>query len=396
MKQIKIFFIIIFLSLIFNFKVFAVDYSKQENWAINSYLQTNADYDVFYIYPTLFKSDKPATFDWSVEKDREKTKNFSNGQTNIFNRKKVRIFAPFVRQADIVSIIGEINSDFATDFDYNKGLTKYGIQDTADALTYYLKHYNNGKPYILFGDSQGSIDLLNAMKKVDLGENFLAAYLIGLPNAKYEKLTFKNIKPAQSRNDLGVIITFNTQNKNVENRHFLTPNAYVINPLNWRTDEKYASRFLNTTSKFYDYKTKKFSRKHFLTGAKVDKKNGILLVNLPENSIYDAHAIMGKGVFHATEVYLFSNAITKNAADRLKAYKELHKSDADKYLNCELGDLVGEDVVRLKNSKFNVDYHSEDFKEEQINNFVQRCLNEGVKTQYQIDCCVRQKMYPEK
>ena len=68
----------------------------------------------------------------------------------------------------------------------------------------------------------------------------------------------------------------------------------------------------------------------------------------------------------------------------------------NKYNQCELGDLVGDDVERIKVSKFYVDYHSEDFKEEQINNFAQRCLNEGVKTQYQMDCCVRQKMYPEK
>lgn len=67
-----------------------------------------------------------------------------------------------------------------------------------------------------------------------------------------------------------------------------------------------------------------------------------------------------------------------------------------KYSNCELGDLVGDDVERIEYKNFYVDYHVKDFTKSQIENFAQSCIKDNVKTQYQMDCCVRMQMYPEK
>ena len=67
-----------------------------------------------------------------------------------------------------------------------------------------------------------------------------------------------------------------------------------------------------------------------------------------------------------------------------------------KYLNCELGDLVGDDVERMGYKNFYVDYHVEDFTKSQIKDFAHKCIKDNVKTQYQMDCCVRMQMYPEK
>lgn len=67
----------------------------------------------------------------------------------------------------------------------------------------------------------------------------------------------------------------------------------------------------------------------------------------------------------------------------------------DKYLNCELGDLVGDDVEKIKYKNFDVDYHREDFSKVQIEKFAQECINDNVKDQYQMDCCITRKMYPE-
>ena len=66
-----------------------------------------------------------------------------------------------------------------------------------------------------------------------------------------------------------------------------------------------------------------------------------------------------------------------------------------KYSNCELGDLVGDDVERIEYQNFYIDYHTEDFTKSQIEDFAQKCADDGVKNQYQMDCCVRMKMYPE-
>ena len=79
------------------------------------------------------------------------------------------------------------------------------------------------------------------------------------------------------------------------------------------------------------------------------------------------------------------------------AYSCWHKSNnaISKYSKCELGDLVGDDVQRIKFQKFNIDYHQDDFTKAQIDNFAQKCVDEGVKNQYQMDCCMVTKMYPE-
>lgn len=73
-----------------------------------------------------------------------------------------------------------------------------------------------------------------------------------------------------------------------------------------------------------------------------------------------------------------------------------NSNNADsKYNNCELGDLVGDDVERTVYKKYNIDYHSEDFSKSQAEDFAQECLNDGVKNQYQMDCCLRMKMFGE-
>ena len=75
--------------------------------------------------------------------------------------------------------------------------------------------------------------------------------------------------------------------------------------------------------------------------------------------------------------------------------KETVNNVNDKYLNCELGDLVGDDVERIRYNNFDVDYHSEDFSKDQIEKFAKECINDNVKDQYQMDCCMTIKMYPE-
>lgn len=306
-------------------QVFAIDYSKSENWAINSNNKLNTEYDVFYIYPTLFKTDKKSLFDWNNPEYNQKAKKFSELQTSIFDSKKVRVFAPFVRQADLTSALDIIVELKKENFDYRLTYGKYGVDDTIDALKYYLENYNNGRPYILLGHSQGAVDLLYALKEVDVKDNFLAAYLIGCPNSTNEVLTFKNIKPATSKKDLGVIVVWNTQSANANNKFFATKNGYAINPLNWKTTDKKVCKFLNTTSEIYNISTGKLQTKHFVTGAKIDKQNGVLLVDLKPNSTYDNFGLMGKGVFHTSDVWLFSNAIRKNANTRYKEYKNLKK-----------------------------------------------------------------------
>ncbi|MCR5261097.1 MAG: hypothetical protein K6C94_04590 [Candidatus Gastranaerophilales bacterium] len=65
-----------------------------------------------------------------------------------------------------------------------------------------------------------------------------------------------------------------------------------------------------------------------------------------------------------------------------------------KYTNCEIGDFVGDDVRETKYKNFLIQYPSASFSEKQTLIFAVKCAKEGVKTQYQMDCCLRCKMFP--
>lgn len=70
------------------------------------------------------------------------------------------------------------------------------------------------------------------------------------------------------------------------------------------------------------------------------------------------------------------------------------RKETQNYTMCEMGDIVGEDIETLNYKDYNIDYHGSDFSQSQIQQFADACLGEGVKDSYQMDCCVRYKMYP--
>ena len=65
------------------------------------------------------------------------------------------------------------------------------------------------------------------------------------------------------------------------------------------------------------------------------------------------------------------------------------------YTSCELGDLVGDDVERINYESYTLDYHSKDFEQSKVIKYANRCIDEGIKSQYEMDCCLTYKMYPE-
>ena len=56
-------------------------------------------------------------------------------------------------------------------------------------------------------------------------------------------------------------------------------------------------------------------------GAKVDPERGVLIVDLPPNSVWDAKGFMGRGIFHMNDIWFFAGNIRENAALRVKLWK---------------------------------------------------------------------------
>jgi len=119
------------------------------------------------------------------------------------------------------------------------------------------------------------------------------------------------------------------------------------------------------------------------------KKHKIYVMNMSTNTgYYSAYCEQGMSVKEVIGVYV----VIRDAEDPKFSKEAISK----KYSNCELGDLVGKDVKRIKHYNYNLDYHSKDFKKKEIINFANECLFKGVESQYEMDCCLTEQMYPEK
>ncbi len=305
-----------------------VDYGRADNWVIREVERPEAWFDVFYVYPTLFSDRNYPYMRWRNNPElREKTSGFVTAQTGIFGG-GARIFAPYVRQLDYSRCDTVLEKGH--EWRGASGLAR-GVEDTVDAFRYYLTHFNRGRPYVLFGHSQGAVDLYEMMRKVPEvtpERGFVAAYLIGLPRLSGEVIAadFKSrgILPADNERGVGVIVGWNTQSPDAEGGVFTVPGTYCINPLNWRTDSVPAPPSLNRGAFFYDYRVKnpaeRVRTKAEFCGAAVAPERGALIVDLPSDSEYDARGFMGRGVFHMNDVWFFAGNLRHNAALRAEAW----------------------------------------------------------------------------
>ena len=298
------------------------DYRVRANWVRCDAEKKEAAFDVFYVYPVLFADKNRPLMEWRNDFElRDKTAGFVNAQTGIFGP-GVRVFAPYVRQLEYGRCIALLGPGG----DWRKSPALFpGVADTVAAFRHYLKHFNGGRPYILFGHSQGSIDLYRMMllvPEVTVAKGFVAAYLTGLPRLTRREIAAdfarRGITPASDASGVGVIAGWNTQAPGAENPRFTGKGTFCINPLNWRTDGKPAVKAENVCAFFYDYRTKKGKVIPNFCGARIDPVQGALLVDLPVNGKYDAKGFMGKGVFHMNDVWFFAGNLRDNAFLRVK------------------------------------------------------------------------------
>lgn len=112
-------------------------------------------------------------------------------------------------------------------------------QECLQAFNYYMANFNNGRPYILAGFSQGAMMVKSLVKNMTDSqlEQMVAAYVIGFELTE-EDLNNPHIIPAKTATDTGVTISYNS---------VMTPDsiwplvctapATCINPVNWCTDQ---------------------------------------------------------------------------------------------------------------------------------------------------------------
>ncbi len=296
-----------------------VRYDDPANWVILPQVDHPPHLiDVFYVYPTVVADADRALLRWETEAVREKTENISRQQSGVFGS-FANIYAPYCRQLEFYRAWAALTGPDAPDYEP----MNQGIQDVREAFHYYMEHFNQGKPYILLGHSQGAMDLFFLMKEEfddpDIATNLVAAYLIGMSIRPEDIQDAPFLRFAQSSNDTGVIITYNSELPGATNTPFSNPGAFCINPLNWRTDTEPAPETLNLGAVFFDGHNQMESEIPGFCGAVVDPARGTVVVAPSVEGTYDAPEILGAGVTHMNDLYFFYRNLEQNAQNRAAA-----------------------------------------------------------------------------
>lgn len=111
--------------------------------------------------------------------------------------------------------------------------------DVKNAFDSYMTRYNNGRPFILAGFSQGGKSVVELLKILtqEQREKLIAAYVLGYKVTPADVMSAPWIKAAQGDDDTGVTICYNSVSDVKYIKPVVSaPNVMCINPVNWRTD----------------------------------------------------------------------------------------------------------------------------------------------------------------
>ena len=315
----------IFIGVVLPFKAAAwksLNYSSPGNWIIcEENIRKNCEVDIFYALPTIYSDKNNEYMKWRDNKAiQQKAQMFALQHTGIFSG-YCRVFAPYYRQAEFRRVLKEINMPVE-----KQKFIWHGIYDIQNAFRYYMKHYNNGRPFILLGFSQGAMALLEVMKTEfadpKVNGKLVAAYLIGYPNMPKTFPQYPHLRTAQRADDTGVIITYNSQAPGKVKSVFTgEKDVYCINPVNWRTDSKIAETSEHKGSRFFDFKTGKAADKMQFVSAQIDPASGGLVVKTATPGKYDSR-VLGPGVYHMLDLNFFYFDLRANGQLRINAFKK--------------------------------------------------------------------------
>lgn len=329
--------------------VAAPDYSKDEFWAALPSKQDPADLvpagvaaitqgegsvDTFFIHPTGFLHagswTSPMELDSATE---ENTLWMMANQASAYNG-CCNVYAPRYREANIFA--------YFSDADVRDNILSFAYQDVKAAFEYYIKHHNQGRPFILAGHSQGTHHAKRLLAEVintsDLHQRMVAAYIIGAvenPLSPSWFASMENISACQSATDLYCVIHWDTMAEDSDPVE-RADESLCTNPLTWEVNEEYAEASLNegavvpegTYTLNFGNNEDEASGQRFehldapmpeRTGAQC--RNGTLFVASQKDSEFDAMGSGATGNYHGLDYALFYMNIHNNAKLKVRIFE---------------------------------------------------------------------------
>lgn len=302
----------------------APDYKKPEHWAALPDREDAADFtpegvndgqagaivDVFFVHPTTYLSSAG----WNAPMGYKPADNWIDnavmpGQASVFNG-KTRVFAPRYRQAQIYVF-------FALQDGGNDAL-ELAYSDIETAFEHYLAEYNDGRPFIVAGHSQGALLtrwlLERKISGTQLLKRLVAAYPIGYPMSVDELAeSMADIPVCQSAMQTGCLVTWNTIGEGYRPLQ-ATQNMVCVNPLTWTMDDTQA-RFTDNLGALST------AAKAVMPGVADGRcENGMLFVDEIRTEAYDELPYMGKGNYHLLDYALYWSNIRENVSERINSF----------------------------------------------------------------------------
>jgi hypothetical protein len=311
----------------------APDYSKAEHWASLpdkadaadsipkksglQNLQTSANVDVFFVYPTTFTQASNNQYQWNADaNDTELNRNTQLttilNQASIFNG-ACRIYSPYYRQAHLYAFLTPNKEDGAQ-------ALEIAYTDVKAAFEYYLSHFNQGRPIVIASHSQGSYHTERLLKDFfdgkDLQKQLVVAYLVG---RAISPEAFATIRPTEKPDEVGVWASWNTFARDFVPKNYdrYFKGSLSTNPLLWNSSEEFAVKELNHGGVGLHFT--------FVPNA-VDAQNHqhILWINKP---YVKGRAFLRTKNWHRADMNLFYMNIRENVALRIEKYRAIQKSD---------------------------------------------------------------------
>ncbi len=302
-------------------EVQATNYANSEYWLS---LPSSAEkaVDVFYFYPTVFqKTDKnePNICDINNPIMLKNSKLAFALQASAFEPVG-NIYAPYYRQADAAYTLA---------LPLEEQARVIGGIPTADALAafdYYIQHYNQGRPFILAGHSQGSNVLLYLLSDYmkthpEVQKRMIAAYVIGYSITPEYLKRNPHLKFAKGAHDTGVIISYNTEAPKVAGKNpVVLPGAMAINPISWTRGEKTATAAQSLGSVDMEATGKLVTQPHY-ADARVSKERGVVICSTVDvDKLSPGNQVFPKGVYHHYDYLFYYYNLRENAATRTDHY----------------------------------------------------------------------------